>query len=153
MTQVTMLLWEIGVIGTLAYLALYWFVYRDARLLARGDDQIALLGQIWVAVVAIMTFALVYKAIFAMNEIGYLFWFYSGVVASEAVLRRRERRASDARAHASFHPELATTRPWAVPALEVQAATRSAPAPVQEPSGFPPLAAPTLRFGSRGGAG
>jgi hypothetical protein len=150
MTQVTMLLWEIGVLGTLAYLALYWFVYRDARLLARGDDAIALLGQIWVAVIAIMTFALIYKAIFAMNEIGYLFWFYSGVVASEAVLRRRERRTADARARASFHPELATTQPWAMPALEVASAARqSATAAAEEPSRFPPRAEEPSRFPSR----
>jgi hypothetical protein len=157
MTQITMLLWELGTLGTLAYLSLYWFVYRDARLLARGDDEMALVGQIWVAVVAILSFALIYKAIFAMNEIGYLFWFYSGVVASEAVLRRRERRASDARARAGaeFHPELATTQPWAVPVLEISRAARQAPPreDVEVPTRFPPLPAPRLRFGSGGSAG
>lgn len=92
MTQVTTFLWEIGIVGLAAYLFLYWCVYRDARLLARGDGPYALLGQIWVAGLLILTFALVYKAVFAMNEIGYLFWYVSGLAASEAVLQRSERR-------------------------------------------------------------
>jgi hypothetical protein len=102
MTQVTTFLWEIGVVGLAAYLMLYWFVYRDARLLARGEDTKAILGQVWVTVTVIMTFGLVYKSVFSMNEIGYLFWYFSGIAASEAVLRRRERRARQRRAPALF---------------------------------------------------
>jgi hypothetical protein len=102
MTQVTMFLWEIGIVGLAAYLFLYWCVYRDARLLARNEDSTAVLGQIWVAVTVIMAFALMYKSVFSMNEIGYLFWYFSGIAASEAVLQRRERRARFTRAPALF---------------------------------------------------
>jgi hypothetical protein len=106
MTQVTTFLWEIGVAGLIAYLLLYWFVYRDARFLARAevgdDDSAGLVGQMWVTVTLIMTFALVYKAVFSMNEIGYFFWYFSGIVASEAMLQRRERRARVTRAPALF---------------------------------------------------
>lgn len=93
MTEVTDLLWQVGVVGLFTYLLFYYFVYRDARFLARGDDHIAILGQIWVAVMAVMTFALIYKSVLSMNEIGYPFWFYSGVVASHAVAQRRARRS------------------------------------------------------------
>jgi hypothetical protein len=103
-TQVSTFLWEVGVVGLAAYLFLYWCIYRDARLLARGDGPPAIMGQIWATGTIIMTFALVYKAVFAMNEIGYLFWYFSGIVASEAVLQRRERRARVARAPALFTP-------------------------------------------------
>jgi hypothetical protein len=93
MTQITNLLWQVGFVGVLAYLAFYWFVLRDAHALARSDGDGALLGQIWVGVTLIMIFALIYKSVFAMNELGYPFWFFSGVVAARAAELRRARRA------------------------------------------------------------
>jgi hypothetical protein len=93
MTQVSALLWQVGFVGLATYLLLYYFVLRDAYALARGDPEWALLGQIWVAVTVIMTLALAYKSVFAMNEIGYLFWFYSGVVASHVAEQRAARKA------------------------------------------------------------
>ena len=88
-TQITNFLWQIGLVGLGLYLALYYFVIRDSWYLARyasGGD--AVLGQAWLTVMAVMTFALIYKSIFGMNEIGYLFWLYSGVVASRAFEQR-----------------------------------------------------------------
>jgi hypothetical protein len=102
MTQVTTFLWEIGLVGLASYLFLYWCVYRDSRMLARGSGAPAIVGQIWVTVTLLMTFGLIYKSVFAFNEIGYLFWYFSGIAASEAVLQRRERRARLARAPALF---------------------------------------------------
>jgi hypothetical protein len=65
-------------------------VFRDAWSLARRDDENALLGQVWATVTMLMTFGLIYKSVFSMSEIGYLFWFFTGVVASRAVEHRRE---------------------------------------------------------------
>ncbi len=48
-----------------------------------------MLGQLWATIMLIMTFALLYHSIFSMNEIGYPFWFYSGVVAARARALRR----------------------------------------------------------------
>jgi hypothetical protein len=97
MTQMTTFLWEIGLIGAALYLALYYFVARDAQLLARREDITGMLGQIWITVMAIMAFSLIYKAVFSMTEIGYLFWFYTGVVASAAFEQRARNRARSAR--------------------------------------------------------
>jgi O-antigen ligase len=94
MTQVTTCLWEIGVVGLLTYLMLYAFVLHDARMLSRLDGEAGLLGQIWATVAVIMVFGLVYKSVFSMTEIGYLFWFYTGVVAGRAVEERTAQRAS-----------------------------------------------------------
>jgi len=94
MTQITNLLWQVGVVGLLAYLAFYYFVLVDARAVARyGRGADALLGQIWVGITLIMIFALIYKSVFAMNELGYPFWFYSGVIAARAAELKRARRA------------------------------------------------------------
>jgi hypothetical protein len=89
MTQMTNLLWQVGFVGVVAYLSLYYFVLGDARALARSGGTDALLGQIWVGVTLIMIFALIYKSTFAMNELGYPFWFYSGVVAARVAELRR----------------------------------------------------------------
>lgn len=88
-TQITLFLWEIGVVGTLAYLFLYYIVARDALLLARSKDAAAPIGQLWVVAVVIMTFGLLYKSLLSMNDFGYLFWYFSGLVASRAAAVRQ----------------------------------------------------------------
>ncbi len=96
-TQVTQFLWEIGVVGLLAHLFLFWVAWRDSFRLARSDDPMNYLGQLWVVVMIIMTFALLYKSLFSMNDWGYLFFYFTGVVASRAAAVRRavaQRRAS-----------------------------------------------------------
>jgi hypothetical protein len=93
MTQITSLLWQVGYVGLAIYLLFYHFVLSDARALARGSGWTAMLGQMWVGVTLIMIFALIYKSVFSMNEIGYPFWFFSGVVAAGAAAERRKRRS------------------------------------------------------------
>jgi hypothetical protein len=88
-TQVTTFLWEIGVAGLLAYLFLFFLLVRDSLTLARSSDPAAHLGQLWAVAMIIMTFALLYKSVFSMNDFGYLFWYFSGVVASRAVAVRQ----------------------------------------------------------------
>jgi hypothetical protein len=92
-TQITTFLWEIGVVGLLAYLALFWFLWSDSVTLARSGDYAAELGQIWTVTMIVMAFGLLYKSVFSMNDVGYLFWYFSGVVASRATTVRRARLA------------------------------------------------------------
>jgi hypothetical protein len=92
-TQVSSFLWEIGLAGLLAFIFLYWIVFRDARFLARSSSSSAIYGQVWATIIIMMTLALMYKSVLAMNEIAYLFWFYSGVVSREAYEQRRLRHA------------------------------------------------------------
>jgi hypothetical protein len=109
-TQVTTFLWEIGIAGLLAYLSIFYLVFRDSLTLARSSDPAAHLGQLWTVAVIIMTFGLVYKSVFSMNDFGYLFWYFSGVVASRAVaVRQRAPSRRIARAPASWR--LATNEP------------------------------------------
>jgi hypothetical protein len=100
MTELTTLLWETGLMGVAMYLLLHWFFFRDAWRLARSDDSLAAFGQAWLAVVTIMTFALIYKATFPMNEISYPFWYFGGIVMSRslALAGERTRRPAQARA-------------------------------------------------------
>lgn len=91
-TQVTTFLWEIGVVGLITYLALFAFVGADALKLARSDDPAAELGQLWTVVMIVMTFGLLYKAVFSMNDFGYVFYYFSGAVAARAIAVRRRGR-------------------------------------------------------------
>lgn len=93
-TQVSYFLWEIGIVGLCVYLLLYWFVFQDARLLAKTDGPFAIYGQVWATVLILMTMALMYKSVFTIDEIAYLFWFYTGVVARSAYVERAARRAA-----------------------------------------------------------
>src|SRR6185503_11702193 len=79
------------------------YTSRDPLTLARSSNAEALLGQIWAVAVVIMTFGLVYKAVFAMNDLGYPFWYFSGVVASRAVLVRQAARRRVRQAPESWH--------------------------------------------------
>ena len=96
-TQVTQWLWEVGAIGLAAFLFLYYLVTRDALQLARSKDENADLGQLWVVAMIVMTFGLLYKSLLTMNDFGYLFWYFSGLVASRAAAVRR--KASQRVAH------------------------------------------------------
>lgn len=113
-TQVSNFAWEIGFVGLAAYLLLYWFVFKDARLLAKTGGSFAICGQVWATVMIIMTAALMYKSVMGMNEIAYPFWFYSGVVAREAFAERRARRrrrlASNAEPLAGRRPDTGTRK-------------------------------------------
>jgi hypothetical protein len=114
-TQVTTFLWEVGVVGLLTYLFFYYLVTRDAIALARSNDPAAHLGQLWTVAMLIATFGLVYKAVFAMNDYGYLFWYFSGVVASRAVAVRQ-----------SVHSRVAQAPPaWRLAAVEPRSALKT----------------------------
>jgi hypothetical protein len=101
-TQITTLLWELGVVGVVLYLYLIALVGKDAFTLARSNDAAAPLGQIWAVATIVMAFALVYKSVFSMNDFGYLFWYFSGVVASRAVAVRHAARKRVRQAPASW---------------------------------------------------
>jgi hypothetical protein len=114
-TQVTTFLWEVGVAGLLAYLFLFYCVTRDAITLARSNDPAAHLGQLWTVAMLIATFGLFYKSVFSMNDLGYLFWYFSGVVASRAVVVRQS----------AFSRISAAPPSWRLAAIESRPALRT----------------------------
>jgi hypothetical protein len=116
-TQVSYFLWEIGLVGLGAYLFLYWIVFSDARYLARTGGPFAIYGTVWSTMLIIMTMALMYKAVFAINEIAYLFWFYSGVVARNAQLARAASRQRVAAVRAEQAAAIRRDEVGGIPAL------------------------------------
>ncbi|MGI9259348.1 MAG: hypothetical protein ACR2QQ_10960 [Gammaproteobacteria bacterium] len=91
LTQISHFIWEVGFLGLALYLMIFFMMYRDARWLASRNDFMGILGQFWSTSMLVMVFALLYARIFDFNEIGYIFWFYSGLVASKRYrLSRKE---------------------------------------------------------------
>ncbi|HEX6996053.1 MAG TPA: hypothetical protein VF339_18115 [Gammaproteobacteria bacterium] len=92
-TQITMLLWNMGYMGLVVYGLLFYAIFRDAVLLARGAGSDAMLGQVWAPIVVIAAMCMFYKPILTNQEFIYPFMFYAGIVARRAHALRQERRA------------------------------------------------------------
>lgn len=93
-TQISMLLWNMGYMGLVLYGWLFYAIFRDAVLLARGEGGDAMLGQVWAPIVMIAAMCMFYRPILIDQEFIYPFMFYAGVVARRAHALRQERRAS-----------------------------------------------------------
>jgi len=83
-TSVAMLIAELGLLGVLLVFMLHWMLFRDARVVAAGNDGLP--GAIalgWTGVVTVFTAGLFYKDLIPVEGLSCLFWFYSGVIAAE----------------------------------------------------------------------
>lgn len=101
-SSVSMFLWEIGVLGALIYLIFFYMLYRDAKKLSKGEGSFNRLALGWSGVIAIATLALFFRDIFRDGAIAYTFWFYSGMVAANALRMKkveRKKMISTIRAH------------------------------------------------------
>jgi hypothetical protein len=92
-TQLSMLLWNVGYMGLVAFGLLFFAIFRDALLLARSGGAMATFAQVWAPLTVIAAMCLFYKPILMINEIVYPFMLYAGVVARSAYGLRREQRA------------------------------------------------------------
>jgi hypothetical protein len=87
------ILLELGLVGIVSVLALYWLVFRDARRVAESDE--GLIGAIalaWTGVVATMGLGLVYVDGIAAESLSVLFWYFSGLIAAHRVRQARDSR-------------------------------------------------------------
>ena len=83
------LLWEVGILGTLMVFILWFKITLDAIYMSRRNDQIGALALGWIGVMGVMFLSLAYKNLIIVNT-GYLFWFYSGYIASERIRMMRK---------------------------------------------------------------
>lgn len=85
-SSASIFLLEIGVLGLLLVMVIYYMIFRDARLVAEADDGVAgALAAGWAGVTAVIAIATFYKATSNSEAITYLFWYFSGVVAAHRV--------------------------------------------------------------------
>jgi len=117
-------------LGVVWILIFMFFIFRDAMVARHAEGLEGALGLGWVAVTFIMAATLFYnKAVFTSQQ-GYLYFFYSGVVAATAMrLRSRAaQRLAVKRATAATAPVTAGYRPTS-PALTASAKSAGGNAP------------------------
>lgn len=82
MTQISHLLWEVGIVGTAVYLLLFFVFLRDALWLTRQPGFHGFFGQAWTTVIVLLIPGLFYLPLFVVDEIAAPMWFFAGVVAA-----------------------------------------------------------------------
>ena len=54
MTELSLILWELGMFGVMLYFVLFFLVYKDSRRLSKQDDLIGILSNAWSTVTVLM---------------------------------------------------------------------------------------------------
>jgi hypothetical protein len=84
MTAIGDLLWETGIVGTVVYLFMFIQIWRSTRRCGRLDENSdsSWYSTWWSTCLLIFIFGLVYKSVLQLNELGYMVFFWSGVLVS-----------------------------------------------------------------------
>jgi len=82
MTAAGDLIWETGLIGITIYLLIYFFVWRDARRLAKSSTSDRWIGAWWATSMCIFLFGLVYISYIGFNEAIYMLFMWAGFVTA-----------------------------------------------------------------------
>ncbi|MEE9361246.1 MAG: hypothetical protein V3U92_01460 [Cellulophaga sp.] len=81
-SAIALFLWEIGVLGVLAYFIFIYMVYIDAKKLSKSTGFNGIIGLGWCAALMVTFLSLFFKNPFIDNANGYLFWYLSGYVVA-----------------------------------------------------------------------
>ena len=87
-TALGQLLWETGVIGVVLVVGFMAAVFVDAKKLATAPGLVGGVAAGWAGVVLLFVVALPYKNVMVFDVLGYLFWYFSGVVVAARVRRQ-----------------------------------------------------------------
>lgn len=84
LTAIGNLLWETGIIGLSLYLSLFFMFWRDARRCAAldKDSDSGWRYTWWSICIVIFVLGFAYKSVLQLNELGYMVFFWSGLIAS-----------------------------------------------------------------------
>lgn len=86
---------ETGVLGLALVLFLLWVISTDARRVAEGDSHVfGVIGVGWVGCVAVIGAGMFWKDIIGSSALGYMFWYFSGLVVAQRMRLARARFAS-----------------------------------------------------------
>ena len=85
---VTILFWELGLLGVAVYATFFVFVFSDALLLRKSGDIFGSFSLGWTAVVVIIGISLFYNNIFHFNVMNFIFWYFSGTVVAKTCRMR-----------------------------------------------------------------
>jgi hypothetical protein len=84
-SALSLILWELGILGALLHYALFFMVFIISRRLSKHDSLAGALSHGWSVIAIIIMIATPYATVFNENVTGYLFWYFSGYIISENV--------------------------------------------------------------------
>lgn len=86
--EIASMVWEIGVLGLFTFLLFFYFIFQDAKKLARSNNMLpGIIATGWTGVVVMLVLSMPYKNFMIFNVIGFLFWYFSGYVAAKSLMR------------------------------------------------------------------
>lgn len=95
-TSIGNLIWETGIVGLSLFLLYFFFIWLDSRRYRKVAESSRWYGTWWSTCIVILAFGLVYKSILNFNEMAFMLYFWSGVIASRYWLIRHPADARDA---------------------------------------------------------
>ncbi len=94
-STVSRVLLEMGLLGVVLVLSLYWMVFNDSRKVAAVDSGMkGTIAIAWAGFTAVMALSAFYKDLILSEAVSCIFWYYSGIIAAQ-----RMRLASRAAEH------------------------------------------------------
>ncbi|MCD6578374.1 hypothetical protein J7L48_02765, partial [bacterium] len=84
----TNFLWETGFLGLIVYILFILLILKDSHFLSKNDSLMGAFSLGWCGVTLMIFIQFFHSNILIMNIINYLFWYFSGVVASQAYRMR-----------------------------------------------------------------
>jgi hypothetical protein len=102
MTAVGNLIWETGLIGLALYVVFFIFSWRDSRHSTKNAVERGWISAWWAVCILILFIALVYKSILNFNELGFMLFLWSGVIASRVWHQKNRSTKSSAHHHESM---------------------------------------------------
>ncbi|MCF6235461.1 MAG: hypothetical protein L3J70_03665 [Gammaproteobacteria bacterium] len=94
MTIASQLIWEIGLIGLLIIILIFFLIFRDCLALRHGNHTENDIALSWITVMFIMLIMLFYSNSIATQQVGVLFWFLSGFVAAQRYRKDKKWQAN-----------------------------------------------------------
>jgi hypothetical protein len=91
-TSLSVLEAELGLLGVFLLLSVYWLIFNDCRVVAAsGSPLMSSLALAWAGMTVVMVASLPYKNLIPHASIGFLFWYFSGLIASERMRLSQQR--------------------------------------------------------------
>jgi len=83
--SMTNFLWEIGLVGIISYLLLFFMAFKYSKLLSikMQNSYIGTFSNGWKTVSILIAIGSTYTMVFSLNATSYLYWYFSGYIISE----------------------------------------------------------------------
>ena len=81
--SMTTFLWELGILGIISYLLLFFMAFKYSKLLSMQGNYISTFSTGWKTVSILIAIGTTYTTVFSLNSTSYLYWYFSGYLISE----------------------------------------------------------------------